>query len=141
MTAIRVARALGAMLVSASAALDGCANLPPDGDAARTDGRRQELAPIESAEIVVRESSPPQYALAISSGLPSGCAAFERTDVERHGARIDVTVWNSLPTGQVACTMIYRTHEQTITLGSSFERGAAYEVRINDATSVRFVAQ
>jgi hypothetical protein len=138
---MRVAPALGPLLASGAVALCGCANPPPDGGAARSDGRRAVLAPIESAEIVVRESSPPQYALTILSGLPSGCAAFDRNDVERRGARVDVTVWNTQPVGAVACTMIYRTHDQTLALGSDFERGATYEIRINDATTVRFVAQ
>jgi hypothetical protein len=127
--------------VLVAAAVSSCANPVAEGDAASSVGRREVLAPIESADVVVRESFPPQYAVRIVSGLPSGCAAFERTAVERRDARIEISVWNTVPVGQVPCTMIYRTHDQTADLGTSFEPGATYEVRINDAVSVTFVAQ
>lgn len=107
-----------------------------------SDERREELAPIESADIQVRESFPPQYALEIVSGLPSGCARFSRIDVARDEASIEVTVWNSVPAADdVVCTMIYGTARNTALLGSDFEPGRTYEVRINGERTVSFTAQ
>lgn len=97
--------------------------------------RVEELAPIESIDVVVRESFPPQYALQITSGLPSGCAAFERTDVEREGNVFTVTVINTMPApdADVACTMIYGYFDQSVTL-EDIESGVEYTVNANDKT-------
>lgn len=100
------------------------------------------LAPIESADIQIRESSPPQYALEIVSGLPSGCAQLSRIDVADGREPIEVTVWNSVPAADdVVCTMIYRTARNTVTLGSDFESGRTYRVRINGEVELSFTAQ
>jgi hypothetical protein len=110
---------------------------PPDAGA-----RTEVLAPIESAEIVIRESFPPQYAARIVSGLPSGCAAFERIDVDREDSVIEISVWNTIPTDpNLACTMIYGTMENTAELGSDYEPGRSYEAIINGETRISFGAQ
>jgi hypothetical protein len=103
--------------------------------------RKFELAPIDGAEIVVEESFPVQYAVHITSGLPSGCAQFADATVSRNGDEITITVRNTLPAnGQIACTQIYGTHETTVQLGSDFARGTTYRVRVNDRT-LQFTAQ
>jgi hypothetical protein len=99
------------------------------------------LAPIENAELVVRESQPPQYAVRIVSGLPSGCAKFERIDVARDGYVVNVTVWNTLPELNTACTMIYGTTEHTAELGSGFTRGEAFAVHVNGESRLSFTPQ
>ncbi|MBX5461226.1 MAG: hypothetical protein IRZ28_09060 [Steroidobacteraceae bacterium] len=112
------------------------AEAPPSGD------RKEVLAPIESAEVIVRESAPPQYALRVVSGLPSGCAKFSRIEHKRQDAVIDVTVWNTVPArDDVVCTMIYGTSDNTVTLGSDFESGRTYEVHINGEPRTQFTAQ
>jgi hypothetical protein len=104
--------------------------------------RKEQQAPIGSAEIVVRESAPPQYALRVVSGLPSGCARFSRIDVKRQDTVIDVTVWNSVPAdSRIMCTMIYGTADNTAELGSDFKSGQTYEVRVNGESKTRFTAQ
>lgn len=104
-------------------------------------GRRQALAPIEAVELVVRESFPPQYAVRIVSGLPSGCALFDRVDV-LHGADIiELTVWNTLPADEgIACTMIYGTADNTTELGS-LEPGQPYAVHVNGESRLTFTTQ
>ncbi|MCH8271303.1 MAG: hypothetical protein IH985_08870, partial [Planctomycetes bacterium] len=47
-------------------------------------------APIESVEIIVAESFPPQYFLEVKSGLPNGCVRFDEYVVSRSDAEIDV---------------------------------------------------
>jgi hypothetical protein len=114
-------------------AAQSTATLAPD--------RKFELAPIDGAEIVVEESFPVQYAVHITSGLPSGCAQFADATASRAGVEIAITVRNTLPAnGQIACTQIYGTHETTVQLGSDFARGTTYRVRVNDRT-LEFTAQ
>ena len=101
-----------------------------------------ELAPIESAEIVVAESFPPQYFVAIVSGLPNGCVEFERIDLTRDGTTIQIDVWNRVPepTAEIACTLVFGLADHNVALGSDFEPGVEYTVQINDITR-SFVAQ
>jgi len=94
---------------------------------------RLERAPIDNAEIIVRESAPPQYAVHVTSGLPSGCHRFDHASVTRTPSRISIEVLNSLPDDPgIACTAIYGYHEETIELGSDFTPGETYAVRVND---------
>jgi len=132
-------------LLATAAALVACASCTNDDlgtTVALADGRRQVLAPIESAEIVIRESSPPQYAVKITSGLPNGCAKFDRIDVVPNGKAVDLRVWNTLPTEKtIACTTAYGTTSNTVNLAGHFERGRTYDVRINGETKATFTAK
>jgi hypothetical protein len=110
-----------------------------DGDGATTS--EQVLAPIDSVDVRIAESARPQYFLDVMSGLPSGCAKFDRYDLERSGDTITVTVWNVDETPENgACTAIYGTVEHAIALGSNFQAGTTYTVHVNDVTKT-FVAQ
>ncbi len=93
------------------------------------------LAPIESVELLILESFPPQYNLLITSGLPSGCAEFSRYDVQRvDDTTIAVQIWNLVPAPDslIACTAIYGLVDTTISLGSDFVSGVTYTVTVND---------
>ncbi len=103
--------------------------------------RKPELAPIDHLELIVRESYPPQYAVQIQSGIPSGCAAYERTEVTRDGNTFTIEVWNSIiDDPDIACTMIYGIHEQTVNLADDLTPGQEYTVHVNNET-ITFVAQ
>jgi hypothetical protein len=99
-------------------------------------------APIDGIDILVRESFPPQYAVAITSGLPSGCAQFNEAVITgRDGNTITISVTNTIPSDpEVACTAIYGTHESTVELGTDFESGETYTVDVNGETK-EFTAQ
>lgn len=99
-------------------------------------------APIESAEIIVAESFPPQYFAQIVSAQPNGCVEFDSFDLTRDGATIRIDIWNSapVPTADIACTLVFRTTNHNVALGSDFEPGVEYTVQINDVTRT-FVAQ
>jgi hypothetical protein len=97
-------------------------------------GRRLEPAPIDAAEILVRESFPPRYAVAVTAGLPSGCAQPAGHEVRRDGTTVRVLVWNSMPVGNVACTLIYGTYRLTVEMGADFVSGMVYTVHVNDRT-------
>ena len=131
---------LAALLTAAT--LAACSDQDLGAAVALADGRKLVPAPVESAEIVVRETAPPEYAVRITSGLPNGCAQFERIDVLANGTVIELKVWNSLPGDEkTSCTMIYGTTSNTVSLGSTFETGRTYDVRINGETKVTFTAQ
>ena len=100
------------------------------------------LAPIEAVDMRVAESFPPQYFLGVTSGLPNGCAKFDFYTVERDGDTIEITVWNTMPADPrvVLCTMIYATVQHNVPLGSAFQSGRTYHLKVNDVTT-RFVAQ
>ncbi|MCH7705747.1 MAG: hypothetical protein IIB33_01720 [Chloroflexi bacterium] len=104
-------------------------------------GLVQVPAPIESVDILTLESFPPQYNLAVASGLPNGCASFAGYYLNRDDTTIRVDMINWKPAASdVACTADYRTVNTTIPLGSDFVPGESYAAVVNDVTE-RFVAQ
>lgn len=108
---------------------------PQDSDPA--DGMKPVLAPIDSVEIEVAESAPPQYFLVVGSGLPNGCARFDEYTVESEGAIVIVRVTNLVPEDEnVMCTMVYGTVETRVALGTDFEPGSHYTVQVNDVTQI-----
>ena len=48
------------------------------------------LAPIESVEVLIMESFPPQYSVDVVSGLPNGCTPFCGYRLERNGDMIQI---------------------------------------------------
>ena len=99
------------------------------------------LAPIEDLRVNIAESFPVQVFVVVSSGLPSGCAEFDRIDVERvDSSQIDLTVWNLVPAPDepIACTAIYGITENTVALGSDFEAGVEQVVVVNGVVGVAF---
>ena len=104
-------------------------------------GQRIEVeAPIDGLDLMVLESYPPRYVLRITVGLPDGCARPGRNEVSREGPTIRVTVFNTRPAGNVACTQVYGTYELRIDLGSDFQTGRQYTVSVNNRT-LSFSAQ
>ncbi len=101
-----------------------------------------ELAPIESVQILVLESYPGQFVVQVISGIPNGCASFSHADVAREGTDIKISVYNLVPTPEasavISCTMMYGIHDENVSLGSDFERGTTYSVYVNDQEPVTF---
>ena len=95
-------------------------------------GTRAVAAPIDGLEVRTLESSPPRYWVNIKAGLPSGCAKKYTSSVERASNSFRVTVLNTIPTGQVVCTMIYGMYELNLTLPGTFVPGQMYTVEVND---------
>lgn len=99
------------------------------------------LAPIEDVQVNIADSFPVQVFVVVSSGLPSGCAEFDRIDVERvDTSQINLTVWNLVPAPDepIACTTIYGITENTVALGSDFEAGVEQVVVVNGVVGVAF---
>lgn len=96
-------------------------------------------APIEQATLVVQAE---RHAVHITSGLPNGCAAFERIDVRHQGQHFEIRVWNTMPADpRIACTMIYRSKGHTVELGNELTAGRKYRVTVNDTTRLDFIAR
>ena len=98
-------------------------------------------SPIESVEVDVLESAPPQYQLRIVSGLPKGrsCSQFNGYEVTRRDAnRLEVAITHhEVADRLVACTADYPSVETVVPLGSGFEPGEEYEVRVNGEARAR----
>lgn len=114
-------------------------SLRPRRDATAVPKTTEVHAPIEHATLTIAESDPPRYFLEITSGLTNGCHTLDRTDTRRAGTRITVSVINRVLTG-VPCTDIYGTESHSVALGSDFEPGVTYTVRVNDKM-LTFTAQ
>ncbi|MCY4529955.1 MAG: YbaY family lipoprotein [Chloroflexi bacterium] len=102
-------------------------------------------SPVESAEIMILESAPPQYQLRVVSGLPKGssCSQFNGYEVRR-GVTKDIEVivtHHEVADPMVICTADFPVIETNVPLGSDFESGKKYTVRVNSDTMTSFVAQ
>lgn len=100
-------------------------------------------APIEDAAVVFPEVPGGEYTLKITSGLPSGCAQYDDSQVERDGNEFVVNVTNLMPHPSliVACTEIYGYFDSEVSLGSGLAAGQTYMVTINGGRTVSFAAQ
>ncbi|MCH8116023.1 MAG: hypothetical protein IIB25_11145 [Chloroflexi bacterium] len=92
------------------------------------------MASIESVQILSLEPYLEQFVVEVTFGLPNGCASYSHNEVTQDGTDIKISVYNTVPApGElIACTEIYRLHDQNIGLGSDFERGTTYTVLVND---------
>jgi hypothetical protein len=134
--------------VGAAFALNGDDEKAPPGDpggqpTAPADDLVVVPADIESADVIVAESFPPQYFLRVVSIQGDGCREFNGYEVTRDGNKVMVDITNTEPKDLtvVLCLMIYKTTESNIALGSDFEAGETYEVIINGEKATEFVAQ
>ena len=102
-------------------------------------------SPIEAVELDTLEIHPTQYQLRIVSGLPKGssCSQFNGYEVQRNEAnRIDILITHhEVSEPNVVCTADYPSVETVVPLGSGFEPGEEYDVRVNGETTVLFIAQ
>ena len=100
---------------------------------------------IESANVEVLGSAPPQYQLQVVSGMPkgSGCSRFNGYEIRRAnptGIEVEVT-HHEVADPMVGCITDYPTVETLIPLGSDFEPGVEYTVVVNADTTETFEAQ
>ena len=100
-------------------------------------------APIEDVILVTPERAAGEYAINVTSGLPSGCAKFNEIAMTRNGNAFTVDVTNLMPSPDesIACTAIYGYHESKVALGSGLTAREAYMVTINGDLALSFTAQ
>ena len=103
-----------------------------------------DLSPIENLEVVALDIAPLRYELRVVSGMPKGsaCSRFNGYEIRRAAPeRIDVSVTHhAVADPLVICTADYPTLETSIPLGSDFELGNEYTVRVNSGATQIFVA-
>ena len=100
-------------------------------------------SPIESVELLILESYPPQYNLLVLSALPKGssCSWFNGYDIASpHPGRIEVEITHHEATGLQICTADYPAVETVVPLGSDFEPGREYEIVVNGESVETFQA-
>ena len=100
-------------------------------------------SPIESVELLVLESYPPQYNLLVISALPKGssCSWFNGYDISSpYPGRIEVEITHHEATGLQICTADYPYVETVVPLGSDFEPGREYEIVVNGESVETFEA-
>ena len=100
------------------------------------------VSPVESVELIILESFPPQYRIKVISTMSgSSCSQFNGYDVSRPFSNtIHVTVTYLLPAGDVICTRDIAYAETDISLGSDFVSKEEYTVVVNGVTET-FIAQ
>ena len=101
-------------------------------------------SPVESVEVLIMESYPPQYSLHIVSALPKGssCSWFNGYDIgSPYPGMIEVEVTHHEVTEFGICTADYPIVETFVPLGADFEPGREYEVVVNGELAERFEAQ
>lgn len=92
-------------------------------------------APIDEAELISRESFPPQYAVRVVVGIANGCHEFEAVEAVRSGQSIEIkAAATTIDDPDAICTQIYGTHEEQVELGSDFDEGVTYRVTAGDFT-------
>ena len=102
-------------------------------------------SPIESWEVEILESSPPQYQLRVVSGMPTGssCSQFNGFEIRRiEPQRLEVLITHHVVADSSArCTRDYPIVETVIPLGSDFDSGMEYAVSVNAESDMTFTAQ
>jgi len=103
--------------------------------ASPTPGRIVVPAPIDEAELITRESFPPQYAVRVVVGIVDGCHEFEAVEAVRSGTTIEIKATaTTIDDPNAVCTQIYGTHEEIVELGSDFDKDVTYTVIAGDFT-------
>jgi hypothetical protein len=119
----------------AAIGLAGCGDGGGDDDGAPQvpDGRMVVEAPIDDLSLITSAEIPTRYSIAITSGLPNGCAEFhDGRIVSNSGTVITVEITNTVPTDPNAvCTEIYGTHQSLLDLGAGYIPGTLYTVKVN----------
>ena len=100
---------------------------------------------IESVEVIASEGTPTQYELRVVSGMPkgSGCSQFNGYEIRRpEGKRIEVLITqHEISDPDVVCIADFPISETIIPLGTDFETGGEYSVRVNSEAEESFTAR
>lgn len=102
-----------------------CASSPPP----PSTGRVRVPAPIDDVRVMPLLDG--AYSLRIQAGLPSGCAEKDGFDVDRNPSGWTVRVWNTLPSDNRPCTLIYGMYDVVVPLGV-LDAGQPYYIVVND---------
>ena len=85
---------------------------------------------IDSVDVLVLESSPPQASAHVRGVVGDGCSSLHSVVQERSGATVVVTILGQRPADAV-CTQIAKLYDDTLRLEGTFPPGR-YALRVND---------
>ncbi len=107
---------------------------PQDGDANLNQGE----VFLDSSQLLVMESMPPQYKLMVSGSLPTPCHQIrgEATAPDANG-KIVVMIYSLISPDQI-CTQVLQPFTASLDLGS-FAKGS-YSIELNGVTVIQFEA-
>jgi len=109
------------VMLSAVLAL-GCSN--PAGPGLTVDDIQ-----IESVDVRILESSPPQAVALVRGWLSDGCSEFHSLNQSRSGSTITLTILKQRPR-QAVCTAIAKLYEADVPLQGQYPPGR-YVLRVN----------
>jgi len=85
---------------------------------------------IESVDVLILESFPPQAATHVKGVIGDGCSELHSEEQRRTGDRVTITVLRRRPKDAI-CTQIAKLYDRTIRLEGVFPPGR-YWLRVND---------
>lgn len=86
---------------------------------------------IESVDVLLMESAPPQVNLWVQGYQPDGCEFPVEVTQQRQGNTVVVEIFRIMPLA-AACPMMIVDYEDIIKLDGTFETGQTYTIRVND---------
>lgn len=102
--------------------------LGPVACASPSEATREGLLQVESVDVLVSLSFPPQVSAAVTGVVPTPCTAIGRVEQRREGNTITVTI--ATETREVVCIQIIARVTHTVRLEGSFPSGD-YVLRVN----------
>ena len=84
---------------------------------------------IESVDVLILESAPPQVSARVRGVLGDGCATLHSVGQERSGNTVTVTILRERPRDAI-CIQIAKLYDETIRLEGQFPPGD-YVLRVN----------
>jgi inhibitor of cysteine peptidase len=117
-------------------ALSGCALLPVVRSEEEAPGwvTEEDLAPVESVEVMILESFPVQVRLLVAGNLPDGCTELDDWTVTRDDDTFSVTL-PTTRTEDAMCTQALVPYEVTIPLDVAGLAAGTYTVDVNGVTA------
>jgi hypothetical protein len=92
-----------------------------------------EPIPIDSVEVAILESFPPQATAHVQGVLGDGCSELNSIRQERSGNLVTVTILRERPRDAI-CTQIAKLYDDNIPLEGQYPPGQ-YTLRVNDVTT------
>jgi hypothetical protein len=97
------------------------------------------MAQIERVTIASTRSIPAQHLIGVTIALGGSCEKFEAIDWSVEGREVQIRVTTQVPTAPVSCTLAIIYEDQSINIGSDFEKGVEYDVIVNGERQGTFV--
>ncbi|MCI0804868.1 MAG: hypothetical protein J4N96_10520, partial [Chloroflexi bacterium] len=111
----------------------------PGGSGVGDDEYSSRSAQIEKVGIASTRSIPAQHLISMTIALGGSCEKFERIDWNVEGREVIVDVTTKVPTAPVPCTLAIIYEDQSVNIGSDYEKGVEYDVIVNGERAGTFV--